>query len=54
MRNSFDGLEGGMFALPSAPDSQHGIEIDSVDLALLLGGIDLRSAKRRKRYSWAA
>ena len=47
-------LEGGTFELPSAPDSQHGIEIDPVDLALLLGGIDLRSAKRRKRYSRAA
>ena len=54
MRNCFDRLEGGTFELPSAPDSQHGIEIDSVDLALLLGGIDLSSAKRRKRYSRAA
>ncbi len=47
-------LEGGTFALPSAPDSQNGIEIAPVDPALLLGGIDLRSAKRRKRYSQAA
>ncbi len=47
-------LEGGTFELPAAPDSQDGIEIDSVDLALLLGGVDLRSAKRRKRYSRAA
>ncbi len=47
-------LEAGTFQLPATSDSQSGIEIDSVDLALLLGGIDLRSAKRRKRYSVAA
>ncbi len=49
-----DGLEGGTFKLPSAPDSQHDIEIDPVDPALLLDGVDLSSANRRKRYSPAA
>ena len=28
-----------------------GIEIAASDLSLLLGGIDLRSAKKRKRYT---
>ncbi len=53
MRNSFDGLTGGTFELSSAPDSQHGIEITPVDPTVWLGGIDLRSAKRRKRYARA-
>jgi len=46
-------LEAGTFQLPAAPDGETGAVIDSVDLALLLGGIDLRSAKRRKRYRLA-
>ena len=31
-----------------------GAEIDATQLALLLNGVDLRSAKRRKRYSRVA
>ena len=47
-------LEAGTFQLPAVKDDSAGIEIDPVDLSLLLGGIDLQSAKRRKRYSRAA
>ena len=36
------------------PDDCEGIEIDGTDLAMLLNGIDIRSAKRRKRYSRVA
>jgi transposase len=44
-------LEAGTYQLPASPDDAEGIEIDATDLAILLNGIDLRSAKRRKRYS---
>jgi transposase len=44
-------LEAGTYQLPAAPDDAHGVEIDATDLALLLNGIDVQSAKRRKRYS---
>ena len=47
-------LEAGTFELPASKDGECGMIIDSIDLALLLGGIDLRSAKRRKRYCHAA
>lgn len=41
-------LEEGTFQLPAADAA--GIEIKATDLALILGGIDLHSAKRRPRY----
>jgi transposase len=41
-------LERGTFEFPAATAA--GIEISVTDLALILGGIDLRSAKRRRRY----
>jgi transposase len=44
-------LEAGTYQLPSAPEDSEGLQIDATDLAILLNGIDLRSAKRRKRYS---
>ena len=47
-------LEAGTYQLPTAPDAAEGMEIDATDLAILLNGIDLRSAKRRKRYSRVA
>jgi transposase len=47
-------LEAGTYQLPTAPDDAAGMEIDATDLAILLNGIDLRSAKRRKRYSRVA
>jgi transposase len=45
-------LEVGVFALPTAGTSvgEHGLEIRAGDLALLLEGIDLSSARRHKRY----
>lgn len=48
-------LEGGRFQLPVDPSAGSvSIEIDSVTLALILGGVDLESAQRRKRYQAAA
>ena len=46
-------LEAGTFQLPVASDDTQGVEIDSTHLAMLLSGIDVQSAKRRKRYSRA-
>lgn len=44
-------LERGRFQLPGGREAGSlAIEIDSVTLAMILGGIDLASAKRRKRY----
>lgn len=47
-------LERGRFQLPTdlKPDdpSQPAVEISVTDLSLLLGGIDLSSVKRRRRY----
>lgn len=45
-------LEIGTFAMPTAGTQvgMHGLEIKAGDLALLLEGIDLSSAKRRPRY----
>lgn len=47
-------LEAGTYQLPTASDDAEGIEIDATDLAILLSGIDIQSAKRRKRYSRVA
>ncbi len=44
-------LEAGTYQLPASPEDSEGVEIDATDLAILLNGIDLQSAKRRKRYS---
>jgi transposase len=41
-------LERGTFQMPAADGA--GIEIKATDLAMILGGIDLHSAKRRPRY----
>lgn len=41
-------LEKGTFQLPAADGA--GLEIKATDLALILGGVDLNSAKRRTRY----
>lgn len=43
-------LEEGTFQFPAANGSATGIEVRATDLALILGGVDLRSARRRKRY----
>jgi transposase len=44
-------LEAGTYQLPGAPHDSQGIEIDATDLAMLLNGIDVQTAKRRKRYA---
>ena len=47
-------LECGCFQIPYGRDAASPvIEIDSVTLAMLLGGVDLNTAKRRKRYQVA-
>jgi transposase len=47
-------LEAGTYQLPTAPDNCEGMKIDDTDLAMMLNGIDIQSAKRRKRYSRVA
>jgi transposase len=44
-------LERGGFQVPSGDDAASlCVEIDSVTLAMMIGGVDLNTAKRRKRY----
>jgi transposase len=45
-------LEKGTFRFPKIPDGDaaRGIEIRSADLAMLLDGVDLDTAKRHQRY----
>jgi transposase len=43
-------LEAGTFQLPDAVNRKQGIELDYAQLTKLLGGIDLRSGRRRRRY----
>ena len=44
-------LEHGRFKLPQAPlPGRRHIEMESTDLALMMEGIDLRDARRRKRW----
>jgi hypothetical protein len=48
-------LERGGFQVPSGGDAASlCVEIDSVTLAMMIGGVDLGTAKRRKRYRAAA
>lgn len=47
-------LEKGSFQRPTAVGENAAIEIDATTLALILGGVDLDSVKRRKRYSAVA
>lgn len=47
-------LEAGTYQLPPTSDDAQGVQIDATDLALLLTGVDIQSAKRRKRYSRVA
>lgn len=45
-------LEKGTFAWPVPADSTHArVELSSAELAALLGGIDVRDARRRRWYS---
>ena len=43
-------LERGRFQTPAAADDAITVEIDGTTLVMILGGIDLRSVQRRKRY----
>jgi len=43
-------LEVGSFQLPATPRDTVSIEMTATQLALILSGIDLRSAHQRKRY----
>ena len=48
-------LERGRFQIPGGRDAAAlTIEIDAVTLAMMIGGVDLNTAKRRKRYQVAA
>lgn len=44
-------LEAGNFQLPALKDDCRSATLSPTDLALLLGGIDLASVRRRKRFS---
>ena len=43
-------LEAGRYEMPARDAGQGGLEVDAVELSLILGGVDLRSVKRRRRY----
>jgi transposase len=43
-------LEVGAFQLPVATEGDQGIELNSRQLNQLLGGLDLRNGRRRRRY----
>lgn len=43
-------LERGCFQLPSVDEGSIVAEIDATTLAMILGGVDLSTAKRRKRF----
>ena len=44
-------LEQGTFQLPEVPNDQKRLAIDAATLAMILEGIDLTRAPRRKRYT---
>ena len=43
-------LERGCFQLPGVRDTSPSVEIDGTTLAMILGGVDVRTAQRRPRY----
>lgn len=47
-------LERGSFEMPRASADAQRLELDATELAMLLGGVSLASAKRRKRYHAAS
>ena len=47
-------LESGVFEKPTAESNSAQIEIDVTQLSLIIHGIDLRSARRRRRYQSAS
>ena len=46
-------LEKGRFETPAARDNTITVQIDGTTLAMILGGVDLQSVHRRKRYQAA-
>ncbi len=46
-------LEAGCFEIPPARDGAAHVTLDATELAMLLGGVSLASARRRKRFSLA-
>ena len=46
-------LEAGTFEIPALRGDNASLEIDHVKLSMLLSGIDIASAKRRKRFKAA-
>ncbi|MGM0488541.1 MAG: IS66 family insertion sequence element accessory protein TnpB [Planctomycetota bacterium] len=47
-------LEAGTYQLPAVKDNTEGVEIDATVLSMMLNGVDVESATRRKRYSRVA
>lgn len=47
-------LERGRFQIPRGRDGASSVEIDGTTLAMILGGVDLQSVRRRKRYQVAS
>ncbi len=47
-------LESGFFEQPGSAADQRQMEIDVTQLSLIIHGIDLQSAKRRRRYRQAS
>ena len=47
-------LEAGTFALPAVPPGQAQLTIDAATLGLILEGVDLARAPRRRRYGMGA
>src|SRR5512135_904605 len=45
-------LEAGSFEMPSTPEGD-GVELQPAQLAMILSGIDIRSARQRKRFQFA-
>ena len=43
-------LEVGVFQLPEAVEGAHGVEMSCSQLNRLLGGLDLKNGRRRRRY----
>jgi transposase len=50
-RDGYKRLEAGSFQMPHS--TQDGIELQPAQLAMLLSGIDLRTARQRKRFQIA-
>jgi len=47
-------LERGSFQRPTSTQDETVIEVDATTLALILSGIELQSARRRKRFAVTA